>query len=348
MTADSTTSVETPATPLRPLSPGPAGRFKILITGVFYLEHMDREIAELADIADIVIELEPTRAELLDLVRDVDAIMLDITPVDAELLEHAPRLKAVIMYGVGTDHIDGKSAATRGVVVSNSPQAFTTDVAEHAISLLLALTRQVVSANEDVRHRRQWDTYGSIYAPMRLRNKSLGVVGMGRIGREAARMAAGLGMNVLAYDPFIDAQNFKALSGVDVRFCVDLDKLLAEADAITLHLPLTSDSEAMIGRDQLRRMKQGAFLVNVSRGPLVDQAALRDALADGHLGGAGLDVIVPEPPAWDDPILRERNLILTPHIGWKSDFSTMEVEMDAVAEVRRILLGQTPKFQVNG
>ena len=348
MSPGSALRMKTPAAPLDAPGPATAGRFKILITGVFYLDHIDREIAELADIADVMVELKPTRAELLDLVGEVDAIMLDVTGVDAELLEHAPRLKAIIVYGVGTDHIDGERAAARGVVVSNSPEAFAVDVAEHAIGLLFALSRQVAIGNDDVRHRQQWDTFGSAYLPLRLRGKTLGIIGIGRIGREVARIAAGLGMNVLAYDPFLDPDRFEAPPGVDIRFCVELDGLLAEADAVTLHLPLTNESERMIGKEQLGRMKASAFLINVSRGPLIDHAALREALAGGNLAGAGLDVMDPEPPDWNDPILGERNLILTPHIGWKSDHGSMQLEMDAVAEVRRILLGQTPRFQVNG
>jgi D-3-phosphoglycerate dehydrogenase len=322
-------------------------RFKILITGVFFLRHIARQVDELADIADVIIELEPSRKELLKLVGDVDAIMLDMVPVDANLLESAPRLKAIIEYGVGTDHIDCKTAASRGIVVSNAPEAFSTDVAEHAIALLLALTRQVTVANNDVRHKFQWDTYGPVYTPTRLRGKTLGIVGIGRIGQETARIAAGIGMNVLAYDPFVNNKMFSGPPGVNIHFCPNLDSLLTQADAVSLHIPLTTDSAGMISCKEIQQMKPGAFLINVSRGPLIDQVALQDALTSGHLGGAGLDVMSPEPPKWDDPILSDRNLVLTPHIGWKSDQSILEVERDAVAEVRRILLGDTPKFQVN-
>lgn len=346
MSPDPNASVEPPTASHDKAGPA-TGRFKILITGMF-LPHTDVEIQELADIADVVVNLEPSRAELFELVRDVDAIMLDTTPVDAELLDHAPRLKAVIMYGVGTDQIDGVAAAERGVIVSNSPRAFSTDVAEQAIALLFSLTRQIGPANDDIRNRRHWDTYGPTYFPIRLRGKTLGLVGLGRIGRETARIASGIGMHVIAYDPYLDPDRFTSPADSDIRLCADLPGLLAQSDAVSLHLPLTDGTRRLIGAEELAQMKPGSYLINVSRGPLIDQPALRAALESGHLAGAGLDVLDPEPPDWDDPLLKSRNLVLTPHLGWKSDFSLMEVEMDADAEVRRILLGQAPEFQVNG
>ncbi|MDP6758852.1 MAG: NAD(P)-dependent oxidoreductase [Chloroflexota bacterium] len=344
---ESSVAVLTPDAPLEAIGPGGPGRFKVLITGVF-LPHTEMEIAALADIADVVVNREPRRDELLALVADVDALMVDISPVDAELLEHAPRLKAVVMYGVGTDHIDGVAAAARGVVVSNTPEAFSTDVAEHAMALLLALSRGVGKANAEIRTRREWDPYGAGHAPVRLHGKTLGLIGIGRIGRETARIAAGLGMRLLAYDPYVDRAGFRRLPGVAMEFCDDLAALLAEADAVSLHVPLTEETRGLIGKPELEAMKLGAFLVNVSRGALIDLPALREALEGGRLGGAGLDVFVPEPPDWDDPLLVAPNLVLTPHMGWRSDLSELEVEMGAVAEVRRILLGEGPKFRVNG
>ncbi len=344
---ESNVAVLTPDAPQDAVGPDGPGRFKVLITGVF-LPHTEAEIAALEDIADVVVNREPSREELVALVADVDALMVDISPVDAELLEHAPRLKAVVMYGVGTDHIDGAAAAARGVVVSNTPEAFSTDVAEHAMALLLALSRGVGMANAGIRGRREWDPYGPAHAPVRLRGKTLGLVGIGRIGRETARIAAGLGMKVLAFDPYVDRAGFRPPSGGAVEFRDDLAALLTESDAVSLHVPLTAETRGLIGKPELERMKPGAFLVNVSRGALIDQAALREALESGRLGGAGLDVLVPEPPDWDDPLLEAPNLVLTPHMGWRSDRSEMEVEMGAVAEVRRILLGEGPKFRVNG
>jgi D-3-phosphoglycerate dehydrogenase / 2-oxoglutarate reductase len=344
---ESSVAVLTPDAPLEATGPGGPGRFKVLITGVF-LPHTEMEIAALADIADVIVNRKPSREELLELVADVDALMVDIAPVDAELLEHAPRLKAVIMYGVGTDHIDSAAAAARGVVVSNTPEAFSTDVAEHAMALLLALARGVGVANAQIRVRREWDPYGAGHAPVRLRGKTLGLVGIGRIGRETARIAAGLGMKVLAYDPYVDQNGERPLVMDGVEFRDDLATLLAESDAVSLHVPLTDETRGLIGRAELATMKPGAFLVNVSRGALIDPPALRAALESGRLGGAGLDVFVPEPPDWEDPLLAAPNLVLTPHMGWRSDLSEMEVEMGAVAEVRRILLGESPKFRVNG
>ncbi len=317
-------------------------RFKIVITGSF-LPHKDRERELLADIADVVVEDAMSRAALLDLVGDADAIMTDIMPIDAGVMEHAPKLRAIVVYGAGTDRVDIAAATDRGIAVSNSPDGLTTDVAEHAIALLLALARQVVFANNEVRDHQKWETYSEAYAPIRLREKTLGLIGFGRIGRETARIATGIGMNVAAFDPYLDSD---AQGPGDVRIVDRLDELLGGVDALSLHVPLTDDTRGMIGRAELEKLKPGALFVNVSRGPLVDQVALRDALQSGRVRGAALDVFDPEPPDWDDPLLRKPNVIVTPHIAWKSEQSQLQLELDAVAEMRRLLLGEPPKHPI--
>ena len=317
-------------------------RFKIVITGSF-LPHKDRERELLADIADVVVEDAMSRDALLDLARDADAIMTDIMPIDAGVMAHAPKLRAIVVYGAGTDRVDTAAAAEHGVAVSNSPDGLTTDVAEHAIALLLALSRQVAFANHEVRVHRRWDTYSTAYAPIRLRGKTLGLIGFGRIGREAGRIATGIGMNVDAFDPYLDS-GARAPGGV--RIVERLDEVLAGVDAVSLHVPLTDDTRGMMGRAELEQLTPGALFVNVSRGPLVDQVALREALQSGRVGGAALDVFDPEPPDLDDPLLREPNLIVTPHIAWRSEQSELQLELDAVAEMRRLLLGERPKHPI--
>lgn len=322
-----------------------ATRFVVLITGSAFPDK-EPETAELAGVARVVIDESSSRSDLLKLAADVDAILVDGTRIDAALIEAAPKLKAVVAYGVGTDNIDLQAARRRGVVVANSPEGISTEVAEHAMGLLFALARQIFLASQDVRFDRMWDGFSPTYQPMRLKDKTLGVVGFGRTGRESGRIAAGIGMDLLAYDPHIDRGSLNLPFISKLRFCDGLDALLGVADAVTMHVPLTDETRGMMGREQFRRMKRGAFFVNVSRGPVVDQAALREALADGYLAGAALDVFTPEPPKWDEALIKERNLILTPHMAWRSEGSARRMQQDAASEARRILLGQQPKWRV--
>src|SRR3972149_10453060 len=175
-------------------------RFRVLITGSSFPDKA-REIAELADIAEVVVDATTSRAELLRLVAGVHAIMSDATRIDAEIIERAGELKAVVAYGVGYDHIDLRAALRRGVVVSNSPEGVSHEVAEHAIGLLFALARQLPFADLEVKGRPAWDAFGPNYRPILLKGKTLGIVGFGRIGRETGRIAAGVGMKLLVHDP---------------------------------------------------------------------------------------------------------------------------------------------------
>lgn len=321
------------------------GRYTVVITGSLYRES-DQAAAALADIADVVIREAETRAELVRLLRPAHALLTDVTQVDAGLLSELPKLRAIVVMGVGTDKIDVKAAMRRGVAVSNSPEAFATPVGEHAIALLLAVMRNVALAHEEIRSRRIWDTYGGSYRPVGLFGKTLGLVGFGRIGREAARIASGIGMRLIAYDPLVAPGSPFSAAFPHIRFCAALDDLLPASDAVSLHLPLTEKTHGLIGRARLALMKRGAYLINVSRGELIDQAGLRNALASGHLAGAGLDVFTPEPPNWDDPLLQERNLVITPHIAYQSETAPLQCQLDAAAEVRRLLSGQRPKYPV--
>jgi len=321
------------------------GRHVVVVTGSLYRES-DQIAAALADIADVVIREVDTRAALVELLRPAQALLTDFTAVDAGLLGELPKLRAIVVMGVGTDKIDVTAAKQRGVAVSNSPEAFATPVAEHAIALLLAAMRQVALAHEEIRTQRVWDTYGASYRPVAIYGKTLGLVGFGRIGREAARIGAGIGLRLVVYDPVVAPDAPITAAFPHIRFCAALDDLLPIADAVSLHLPLTPQTRGLMSRERLARMKPGAYLVNVSRGGLLDQPALRDALAAGHLAGAAVDVFTPEPPNWDDPLLRERTLVVTPHIAYLSETAPLQCQLDAAAEVRRLLSGQTPKYRV--
>ena len=320
-------------------------RFRVVSAGAG-LPHRDREAEVLADIADMVFLGAPPHAELFDAVADADAMLTELTPVDGDLLDHAPNLRGVVVYGVGTEKVDLNAAKERGVVVAHTPDAFTSEVAEHAIALLLALARCVTASDSDVRERHMWRTYDDTFQPRRLRGSTLGVLGYGRIGRATAALAAGFGMRLVVFDPFLPAEQLRPPSGAEMRVASGLDDLLESVDALTVHVPLTADTREMLGAAEMARMRRGALLINVSRGGIIDHGALQNALASGALGGAGLDVFETEPPDFDHPLLRESNLIVTPHIAWKSESAALDCQLAAVAEVRRILLGDEPEHRV--
>ena len=321
-------------------------RFRVVLADA-RLPHKDREIEAMADIADLEIFGGDTpRAEIYAAVAGADAMLTELTPVDTELLDHAPKLRGVVVYGVGTEKVDLNAARERGVVVAHTPDAFTWEVAEHAIALLMALARCIPSADRDVRERHLWRTYDDTYQPRRLRDSTIGVLGYGRIGRATAALAAGLGMRLVVYDPFLPAARLTPPPGAEMRVASDLDDLLESVDALSVHVPLTADTAGMLGAPELARMRHGALLINVSRGGIIDHGALENALASGALSGAGLDVFETEPPNFDHPLLRESNVIVTPHIAWKSESAALRCELTAVAEVRRILLGEEPLHRV--
>jgi glyoxylate reductase len=215
--------------------------------------------------------------------------------IDAALLDAAPRLRAIANYAVGTDNIDLDGATARGIPVGNTPDVLTETTADLAFALMLAAARRIVEGDAYVRAGRWGEWAPDVLLGHDVHGATLGIVGYGRIGRAVARRAEGFGMTVLHGIP--------------------LDELLERSDFVSLHAPLTPDTRGLIGRDQLARMKPSAVLVNTARGPLVDTAALEEALRDGTIAGAGLDVTDPEPLPADHPLLSAPNLVVVPHIG---------------------------------
>ena len=259
-------------------------------------------------------ELPPPREVLLERVRGVDGLLSLLTDrVDSELLDAAgPGLKVVSNYAVGYDNIDVAACHERGVAVGNTPGVLTETTADLAFALLMAVARRLPESHDFVRQDR-WQTWGPLLLlGVDIHGATLGIVGFGRIGREMARRAQGFGMRTLYHSrtqapPAVEAE-------LGATF-VSLDDLLAQSDFVSLHTALTEETRHLIDADALARMKAGAILINSSRGPVVDQAALADALRSGHLFGAGLDVTDPEPMRADDPLLTLPNCLVVPHIG---------------------------------
>jgi D-3-phosphoglycerate dehydrogenase len=248
-------------------------------------------------------------AQLAAKLAGVDAVLVrSATQVTREALANAPQLKVIGRAGAGVDTIDVDAATERGIAVMNAPDGNTLAAAEHAVSLLFALARHIPRADAGMKAG-EWPKAG--LTGFELEGKKLGVIGLGRIGSTVARKAAGIGMEVAAFDPFLPASAAGRMS-VPMK---PLDELLAWADIITLHIPRTKDTTNIIGEAQMRRMKKGAYLINAARGGLVDEDALLKLLDEGHLGGAALDTFVTEPLQKDSPLRDNAKLILTPHLG---------------------------------
>ena len=267
---------------------------------------------------------------------DVVALLVWSTRVDDELLVRLPRLKVVATGSVGYDHIDVAAAGRRGVVVCNVPDYCIEEMADSSLALLLALLRGIAVLDRSVRAGR-WDDKAA--GPVRrLAGTSVGVVGFGRIGRALAARLLALGLDVWAADPFVPDEEIAA-AGVRAA---ELDMLLASCRAVSLHLPLTPETEGLIGERELSLMPRGSFLVNVTRAGLVDWEAFTAALADGRLAAAATDVLPTEPPTSSRPAPDLPNLIVTPHAAWYSPEAEEAVYRRATLAVRAVLEGRRP------
>jgi D-3-phosphoglycerate dehydrogenase / 2-oxoglutarate reductase len=247
-------------------------------------------------------------SDLAKRIGDYDAIIIrSATKLTADLIERATRLKVIGRAGVGIDNVDVEAATRRGIVVANAPESTVISAAEHTIGLLVALARNIPQAHAALKQGR-WErkTYGGV----ELADKTLGVLGFGRIGQQVARRAAGLGMRVVAYDPFVPPERFRELG---VEHSESQGAVYAAADFLTLHLPLTAETRRSVGAEAFAQMREGVRIVNAARGELVDESALLEALQSGRVGGAALDVFSAEP--YSGPLLELDNVVVTPHLA---------------------------------
>ncbi len=281
-------------------------------------------------------------AELIEKTRDADALIVSASPVTRRVLESLEGLRVVVRTGVGYDVIDVPAATELGVVVVNVPDVWIREVANHALALLLAWNRKIVHLDREVRA----GTWASrVPGPVTgsLHGETVGIVGLGNIGSAFARRIAALETTVIACDPYVDPQRFKAL-GVER---VDLHTLAARSDYVSVHTLLNAETRGLIDEAFLRRMKPTACLINTSRGPVVDEAALARALEQGWLAGAALDVFEEEPLPPGSPLRRLDNVILTPHAAYFSSPAVAQVPRRCGEEVARVLTGERPLHVVN-
>ncbi len=303
--------------------------------------NLDPERQVLADIADLVVSPGKSGPEILAAAADADALLNTYAKLPAAVLRGLHRCRIVARYGIGVDTVELPAATELGILVTNVPDYCIDEVSDHALALILSLTRKVVLSTAAVKAGR-WDV--KLAMPIqRHRGRTLGLVGFGKIPRAIAPKARALGFALIAFDPYVPPE---AGSPLGVRL-VDFETLLRESDVVSIHAPLTVETRGLFGDRAFGQMKPGAFLVNTSRGPLVEEAALVRALEAGRLAGAALDVLEAEPPSPDNPLLRLPNVALTPHIAFYSEQSLVDLQRMAAEEVRRALTGQAPRNVVN-
>lgn len=261
---------------------------------------------------------------------------------DGELMDRAPALRVISRTGVGLDNVSIGDASERGIAVCHVPDGPTISTAEHTVTLLLAVAKQLARTTQALRDGR--GDFFNDYQGVELYGLCLGLIGLGQIGRRMATFGSALGMRVAAFDPFIDPSAAETL-GVELE--PDLEALLAAADVVSLHAPLTNDTYHLIDAARLAQMKPGAILVNTARGSLVDERALLDALGSGHLRGAGLDVFDPEPPHPANELLRRDDVVATPHIAGATGASKDRLWRMAIAQALQVLRGEKPPNLVN-
>lgn len=273
---------------------------------------------------------------------EADAVIVIDRTVGREHFALMRRARVVLALTVGYDCIDVAAASERGVPVCHVPAYCTEEVALHALALILALSRRLPELWQETA-RGGWD-YKAGAPAFLLSGRKLGIVGLGRIGRALAPKARGLGLEVLAYDPYL-ADDLFALLGVHRRY--ELDELLAEADIVSLHVPLSAETRGLIGSRELALMKRTALLVNTCRGPVVEEAALVRALKEKRIAGAGVDVLAKEPPEANHPLLGLSGALVTPHAAWYSEESMQRVKVQGMDEVVGVLSGKRPRHIVN-
>ncbi|CAN5716607.1 phosphoglycerate dehydrogenase [soil metagenome] len=291
---------------------------------------------------DVQVQVGIAPEELIARIPEFSALVVrSETKVTRAVIEAGAKLRVVGRAGVGVDNVDVESATRRGVIVLNAPGGNTVSTAEHAFSLLLCAARKLPQADAMVRSGK-WSR--KEFQGVELHNKTLGIIGMGRIGSELSRRAIAFGMRVLAFDPYLSATRARALQ---VELVDDLDDLLGTADFITLHTPLTSETRHLLNAERLAKTKRGVRLINCARGGLVDEAALAEALQSGQVAAAALDVFETEPLALDSPLRDLPNLVLTPHLGASTAEAQESVGIEIAQSIRAALLEGTIRNAVN-
>ncbi len=310
-------------------------KFKVVITD-HDLETTEMEKSVLNGIATVESYQCETEEEVITVARDADAIITDYAPISEKVAAHLKQCKIVSSYNIGIDNINLKALNDKGIIVSHVPDYCLHEVAEYTIGLMFMLVRRMLDYNQIVKDK-EWKVMFDkpIY---RMKGLTVGFVGFGKIAQTICQRMASFGFDFLAYDKYIQKFEQKDFS---VNF-TSLDEVFAKSDIVSVHLPLTTETHRMIGREYFSKMKPHAYFINTARGRIVDTDALYETLKEGRIAGAGLDVFDPEPPNWNHKILTLDNVIITPHVAFYSEDSVKEMTRSAAENVRLALTGQTP------
>jgi D-3-phosphoglycerate dehydrogenase len=315
--------------------------YRVLVTPTSFGKHDPRLKAELENRVGEVIYNPYGRPlsskEVASLLQGVDGYIAGLDTIDREALASADRLKVIARYGVGVDRVDLQAAHEKNIIVTNTPGANAASVAELALALILALARQMLDAFTATRLGR-WPRLSGIS----LQGRTIGILGLGAVGKQLARRLSGFDCSIIAFDPIPD------LSFADENSVIlaERDEVVQQSDFLSLHLPLVPDTYHIVNEEFLGKMKPGSYLINTARGELIDEDSLLKALHTGHLGGVALDVFSQEPPDPNQPLLRHPHVIVTPHIGAQTDAATNSMGWQAMQDCLAVLMGGTPKFRV--
>jgi D-3-phosphoglycerate dehydrogenase len=278
-----------------------------------------------------------TSAEVAALLPGINGYIAGLDVIDADALKTADKLKVIARYGVGFDNVDLESAKNKNIVVTNTPGANSVSVAELALGLILALARQIPEAVDAV-HQGKWPRYSGVS----LEGKTIGILGLGAIGKQLARRMGGFDCKILAFDPYADKQ-FALDNQITLA---EMDQVIAVSDFVSLHLPLLPETRGIVDEAFLNKMKKGAYLVNTSRGEAINEDALLKSLQSGHLKGAALDAFIVEPPDPNHPLLALPNVIATPHLGAQTDGATSNMGWLAMKDCLAVLKDEKPLYRV--
>jgi D-3-phosphoglycerate dehydrogenase / 2-oxoglutarate reductase len=276
--------------------------------------------------------------ELIGVCKDADGLLIQYALLTREVLQQLPKCKVIARYGVGVDSIDLRAATDLGIIVANVPDYCVDEVADQAVSMILSLVRKTVFFDHKVKSN-EWD-FRQGRPIHRIKGKTLGLIGSGRIGLEVAKRISAFGVRVMAFDPYLQ----KTSGGIEL---MDLDTVLRESDFISIHCPLNESTRHLIGEKEFQKMEKKPLIINTSRGPIIDEMALIRALTKGQVSGAGLDVLEKEPPDPQNPLLKMQNVIISPHMSFYSEESISELKRRTAENISAVLLGKLPKSVVN-
>lgn len=288
--------------------------------------------------ADLFLAQVKEEQDLIRVCKEADGLINQYALLTRRVLENLPKCKVVSRYGVGVDSVDLKAATDLGIIVANVPDYCMDEVSNQTLSMILTLARKTAFFDQRVKSG-HWDFRSGI--PMyRTRGKTLGLIGCGKIGLEVAQKFSSFGVKVIVFDPYLD----KAPEAIELT---DFDTVLKQSDFISIHCPLNESTRHLIGEPEFGKMEKKPIIINTSRGPIIDEKALIQALINGQISGAGLDVLEKEPPDSQNPLLKMENVILSPHIGFYSEESISELKRRAAENISAVLLGKLPRSVVN-